>query len=193
MSPEAALDERRERSSRTIVRLAAVFYVLTILTGGLAATGRGPMAIVSGSIAGLCYVVVTILFYVIFKPAGAGLSLLAAVVGLAGCAVGPLARTHLLPFDVNPLAVFGIYCLLLGTLVLRSTFLPRFLGVLLVFAACGWLTFLSPALGRRLSPWNFFPGLIGEGALTVWLLVKGVDVPRWLEQARPRGSAETTR
>jgi hypothetical protein len=25
--------------------------------------------------------------------------------------------------------------------------------------------------------------LVGEGALTVWLLTKGVNVPRWTEQA----------
>jgi len=25
--------------------------------------------------------------------------------------------------------------------------------------------------------------LVGEGSLTVWLLLKGVDVPRWQEQS----------
>jgi hypothetical protein len=27
------------------------------------------------------------------------------------------------------------------------------------------------------------PGILGEGALTLWLLVMGVDVERWREQA----------
>jgi hypothetical protein len=43
-------------------------------------------------------------------------------------------------------------------------------GVLMVFAGVGWLTFAFPSLARSLSPFNFAPGLIGEGALTLWLL-----------------------
>jgi hypothetical protein len=27
------------------------------------------------------------------------------------------------------------------------------------------------------------PGIFGEGALTLWLLVKGVDILRWKEKA----------
>jgi hypothetical protein len=53
----------------------------------------------------------------------------------------------------------------------------------MAFAALGWLTFISPPLANQLSPYNFAPGIIGEGVLTVWLLVKGVDERRWKEQA----------
>jgi hypothetical protein len=42
----------------------------------------------------------------------------------------------------------------------------------MVFAGLGWLTFLSPSLATFLYPYNFAPGMIGEGALTLWLLVK---------------------
>jgi hypothetical protein len=79
--------------------------------------------------------------------------------------------------------LFGFYCLLIGYLIFRSAFLPRFLGVLMAVAGLGWLTFLSPALARSLSPYNFLPGVFGEAWLTLWLLVNGVDVPRWNEQA----------
>ena len=50
----------------------------------------------------------------------------------------------------------------------------------------GWLTFLSPLLANYLSPYNLAPGILGEGALTLWLLVKGVNVQRWkdLEAAK---------
>jgi hypothetical protein len=34
------------------------------------------------------------------------------------------------------------------------------------------------------------PGIIGEGALTLWLLVKGVDAERWKEQAGAAGIAD---
>ncbi len=83
---------------------------------------------------------------------------------------------------------FGIYCALLGRLVFRSTFLPRILGVLLAIAGLGWLTeafatFLSPPLASHLFPYILAPGALGEGALTLWLLVVGVNGPRWKRQA----------
>lgn len=42
---------------------------------------------------------------------------------------------------------------------------------------------LSPPLAKYLYPYNLAPGIIGEGALTRWLLVIGVNVPGWMEQA----------
>jgi hypothetical protein len=81
------------------------------------------------------------------------------------------------------LAFFGLHCLGVGYLVLRSTFLPRLIGALMMFAGVGWLTFLSPPLANSLAPFNMLPGAIGELSLSLWLLVKGVNVPRWKEQA----------
>ncbi len=34
-----------------------------------------------------------------------------------------------------------------------------------------------------LSPYILAPGLLGEGSLTLWLLVIGVNVQRWREQS----------
>jgi hypothetical protein len=130
---------------------------------------------------------VTLLFYGLFKPVSWRLSLLAAVVSLLGCVLGALNSFQLAPFRINPLVFFGIYCLLIGYLIFRSTFLPRALGALMAFGGLGWLTFASPSLAKALSPYNLAPGIIGEGALTLWLLVKGVDVPRWKEQAAAAG------
>ena len=81
------------------------------------------------------------------------------------------------------LVFFGFYCLLIGYLVFRSTFLPRALGALMAFAGLGWLVFLSPPLASALSPYVLAPGIIGEGSLTLWLLAKGVDATRWKERA----------
>ena len=83
---------------------------------------------------------------------------------------------------------FGLHCLLVGGLILRSTFLPRTVGVLMVGAGLGWLTdsvasLLSPAFARLLSPYILIPGILGEMSLTLWLLVFGVSVRRWQEQA----------
>jgi len=71
---------------------------------------------------------------------------------------------------------FGIYCVLLGYLIYKSRFLPRVIGVLMAIAGLGWLTFLYPPLSSALWPYIAIPGLLGEGSLTVWLLVKGVNV-----------------
>ena len=78
---------------------------------------------------------------------------------------------------------FGFYCLLIGYLIFRSAFLPRFLGVLMALAGLGWLTFLSPPLVTYLSPYNMAAGLLGEASVFLWLLVMGVNVQRWKEQA----------
>jgi hypothetical protein len=83
---------------------------------------------------------------------------------------------------------FGLHCVLVGHLIFRSGFLPRAVGALLAFGGLGWLTFslaglLSPPLARALSPYIMLPGVLGEGALSLWLLVMGVNVRRW--QGRP--------
>ncbi len=178
-----------DASPRFKARIAGVFYLLNILTGALAlvfVNGR----LVANLIATACYVAVTLLFYGMFKPVNRSLSLLAAFLGLAGCAFGALRTFHLDPFHISPLVFFGLYCLLIGYLIFKSTFLPRILGLLMAFGGLGWLTFLSPPLASRLSPYNMAPGILGEGALTLWLLVVGVNVQRWSEQAS-RGREET--
>lgn len=84
---------------------------------------------------------------------------------------------------------FGFHCLLVGWLILRSTFLPRFVGSLMVFAGLGWLTLslgnlLAPEFGRLLFPYLLAPGAIGEITLSLWLLAKGVNEQGWLENPR---------
>jgi len=165
-------------SPAVIARIAGAFYLLTFVSGVVALVVRGTVGVSGGVVAAACYVVVTLLFYVLFKPVSRTLSLLATATSLAGIGVGPLRLTA-----ISPLVFFGCYCLMIGWLIYTSTYLPRFLGVLMAIAGLGWLTFLSPSLARALSPWVYGPGLLGEGALTGWLLVKGIDVPQWRRQA----------
>ena len=172
-----------ETSPRLKARIAGVFYLLNILAGGAALSLRGRLGFVAILIATACYIAVTLLFYDIFKQVNRSLSLLAAFISLVGCAIGALGPFHLAPPHINSLVFFGFYCLLIGYLIFRSTFLPRILGVLMAIGGLGWLTFLSPPLANYLSPYNLAPGILGEGALTLWLLVKGMNVQRWKEQA----------
>jgi uncharacterized protein DUF4386 len=179
-------------SPRRWARIAGAFYLLNFVTGVLSAAFIGGKFAVYGDAASLiaagCYVVVTVLFYYMFKPVGRSLSLLAALFSLAGCVLGALGVFHLSPVPINNLVFFGFYCLLIGYLIFRSTFLPRILGALMIFAGLGWLTFVSPPLAGHLAPYNLIPGLVGEGLLTLWLLAMGVNAQRWREQAGEAGS-----
>ncbi len=182
MRVDEVAEPKGQSSPRSLAKIAGVFYLLTFLTGILALVLRGPWSLASGLTAGACYIAVTLVFYRLFKPVSGSLSWLAAFISLAGIAMGPLNLLHLIPFQIHSLVFFGFYCLLIGYLILRSTFLPRALGVLMVIAGLGWLTYLSPPLARTLSPYNMIPGIVGEGVLTLWLLAVGVNVQRWNNQ-----------
>ena len=99
-----------------------------------------------------------------------------------GCANDVLGLFNLAPYKINSLVFFGPYCVLIGYLIFMSTFLPRILGVLMAFAGLGWLIFLLP-LANHLSTYLKALGFLAELSLCLWLLVKGVDVQRWKEQA----------
>ena len=77
------------------------------------------------------------------------------------------------------LPFFGFETLLQGWLVMRSTFLPRWLGVLKMVSGVGWLTFLSPSLGYALFDIVAPLALVGALVVIGWLLVKGVNDERW--------------
>ena len=172
-----------EASPSRNARIAGTFYFLTFLTGLPALFIRNSLGMALGLFAGACYIVVTLLFYYIFRPVNRSLSFLAAFVSLVGCAIGPVTAGLHLTARINPLVFFGFYCLLIGYLIFRSSFLPRALGALMALAGFGWLTFYSASLASRLYPYNLVPGLVGEGALTVWLLAVGLNDQGWKEQA----------
>jgi len=177
-------EQTADRSPRTKARIAGVFYALTIVTGASALFVPEPLRTTLLLASTACYIAVTFLFYGLFRAVNRYLSALAAVFSLIGCGLSILALIHPGPIALNPLVLFGCYCLMIGYLILRSTFLPRFLGALMVFGGLGWLTFISPVLANYLSPYNMAPGVLGETALTVWLLAVGVNSHRWNEQAR---------
>jgi hypothetical protein len=82
------------------------------------------------------------------------------------------------------LVFWGLWLLPLGLLVFRSGFLPKLLGVLLVISGAGYVIdsgtqLLSPGLAT-ISQFTF----VGEILLTLWLLIRGVNVQRWQEVAR---------
>lgn len=86
------------------------------------------------------------------------------------------------------LVFFGFHLLFVGWLVLKSTFLPRVLGLLSALGGVGFLinsftSFLSPTFAAQLLPLTLLPGMLGQALLALWLLVMGVNVGRWRERA----------
>jgi Domain of unknown function (DUF4386) len=76
---------------------------------------------------------------------------------------------------------FGLWLLPLGYLLVRSGYVPRVLGVLVMVASLGYLAdlvaiLLSPSFESSLSTFVLAPAVVGELSLILWLLVKGVRV-----------------
>lgn len=182
------MEQIREVSPSPRARMTGALYLVYFLTAilGLLLVSRG--FAVSGNVTNVistvCYFVVTLLFYGLFKPVSGGLSLLAALFSLGGCIVMSLGLFH---FDspVSPLLFFGPFCLLIGYLIFRSSFLPRILGVTMAFAGLGWLAFLLPAVPNYLSIAIKVIDFLAELSLCLWLLVMGVNVQGWKQQASP--------
>jgi hypothetical protein len=151
---------------------------------------RGRLGFAVGLVAVSCNLAMTLLLYDIFKPVNRSLCLLAACFNFVGLTFEALRWN---PRGVDIALVFhGLYCILIGYLILRATFLPRILGALMAIAGLAWLTFLSTPLANHLSPYNLASGLLGEASLMLWLLVMGVNEQRWREQASAAGASIRT-
>ena len=99
-------------------------------------------------------------------------------------------KLHDYGFGID-LVFFGFACLVYGYLLFRSGYFPRTLGVLMAIAGLSYLTnsftlILAPAYAGTISP-ILVLALIGELSLCLWLMVKGVNVPKWNEAVRARG------
>ena len=89
---------------------------------------------------------------------------------------------------------WGLWLFPLAILVYRSRFLPRFLGVWLIIDGFALLvtSFTSLLLPRYegIVSKIAWPALFGELAFMLWILIKGVNVQRWKEQASTAGASE---
>ena len=173
-------------SPRFKARIAGVLYFFSLLAGGFGELLlHGRLGFSVGLVAISSMAAVTLIFFRIFKPVNRSLSLLAAAFNFVGLTFETLRWN---PRGLNIAMVFhGLFCLLIGYLILRSTFLPRVLGALMAFAGLAWLTYLSNPLVSHLAPYNMACGLLGEASTFLWLLVLGVNAQRWKEQASASG------
>lgn len=112
------------------------------------------------------------------------LHLLADVEYLAIFEPGQLNAAILFFLDMNQLGIviveifWGLWLLPMGWLIIKSEFIPKILGVLLIIACCGYVVWsfsrlLSPDFALTIAP---FAGIakFGELPIIFWLLIKGV-------------------
>ena len=199
--------QNQDRSVQPLARIAGVLYLVNIVAGAfaigyvssVAPTINANEALFRAGIAAHLIVTLTnppltLIFYELFKVVNRRLALLAAFFSLVATGIegGSLFmqvdHPILAPYDVYT-AFFGFDLMTTGYLVYRSNFLPRVIGFLLVVDGASYLVYsfvhiLAPGLAAHLVPWIQFPILAGEGSITLWLLVAGVNAARWNERAR---------
>ena len=143
--------------------------------------------------------------YRVLRPAGRDAAALMVIFILLGVPIAMLNELHhvavltMLHGDVALVELFlnlhhagiviaqvfwGLWLLPMGYLVVRSGFLPKIIGLLLVVAGAGYLAdsilfFMVPGFGITFSEFTF----LGELLITFWLLLKGVDVDAWRHTA----------
>jgi hypothetical membrane protein len=174
-----------QTNPRRFARVAGIFYLLTFVFGITALRTSGEMGSAAQLLGAAVYYVVTVMLYQLYKPVSAAGSLVTSLFSFGALTIGVLSDFGVVRFPINTLVLFGAYCIGLGCLTLSATFLPRAIGALLIVAGLGWLTYVHPPLARRLGAWAMAPGMIGEGVLTLWLLIAGVDPQRWRAQSTP--------
>jgi hypothetical protein len=95
-------------------------------------------------------------------------------------------KAHDVAFNIA-LIFFGCACLVDGYLIFLSRYLPRLVGILLQIAGVCYLTacfaaLFAPTLANLIIPAILIPPLIGESTMCLWLLIKGVNIPKWQER-----------
>ena len=148
--------------------------------------------------------------YIFLKPVNKNLSLLTAWFRLVYVAIFGITQLNLLSgadflsfFNTNQLQAlallfldghnygfliglvfFGIHLFLISYLILKSGYIPKILGILLILSALGYLldsfaNFLLPNYADYQTIFLLLvavPGIVGELSLTLWLLIKGTKV-----------------
>jgi hypothetical protein len=84
---------------------------------------------------------------------------------------------------------FGVSTLMTGYLMIRSSFLPRALGVLSLIGGALWLAFAYPPLGNRFFLPIVLFALLGCVVTIGWLLIRGVDERKWNDMASASSSS----
>lgn len=196
----------RPLSPAALARIAGALYLVNILAGAFAigyvtsAVGSNVRAhellFRSGAAA---HVVVTatnvglaMIFYELFKVVSRRAAVLFVFFTLIATSIeasGIVNQLSTLSFggssayDVSTVFFAGD-ALATAFLIYKSNFMPRVIGVLMAIDGIAYLinsfaTILAPDFASHLVPYIQVPILLGEGSLTLWLLIFGVNSARW--------------
>jgi hypothetical protein len=229
----------RRWSPRAVARTAGVFY-LVIFTCGLfselyvrgtlvdpgsaaataanitASEGLFRVGFVADTLMVLSDVAVAVLLYVLLRPVGRTLSMLAAAFRLTQAAVlgsvllaqfaalivldpdgpgtglstddrdalvGLTMEAHSYGYLIG-LVFFAAHLVVLAYLMVKSSWFPSWLGVVLGIAGVGYAAdsfgfFAFTGYNGTLSPVLLAPAVIAEFSMIAWLLLKGVRLDAW--------------
>jgi hypothetical protein len=167
------------------------------------------------AVEGLCDAALTALLYLLLRPAGRELALIALLMRIVATAafaaaeffyfaalsvvragnlgafsqdqLNGLAALMLKLYGSSgsvPTLFYGTALILLGMLIYRSGYLPRWLGALLALGGASvstgmFLVIVAPAYASSLL---LLPMILGMVALALWLLVRGVDERGWADK-----------
>jgi hypothetical protein len=168
------------------VPLAAIFFVLLRpVSEGLALTAA--LFRFAEAVLGSAAVILNVAPLVLLS----GAKYLDAI-GLQQLEASSLFSIHLYDYAFGiALIPFGVHCAILGYLIFRSTYLPKTLGVLLALAGVAYVAnsfalVAAPGAANVTFLAMLVTGLPAELGLCIWLIVIGVNVPRWSAMGRAR-------
>ena len=137
-----------------------------------------PFSITGISIIIILDIVVALALYFLLKPVSSNLSLLmsllriiyAIIFGIALLNISEL-KTFFFIWDIG-LIIFGIHIFLLGYLIIKSVYIPKILGVLVMIGSSGYIIdSIAKFIGytSEITMFTFF----GEVLFALWLVIKG--------------------
>lgn len=110
---------------RRFARIAGVFYLLAFAFGITALRTSGDTRFAANLLAAAVYCVVTGMLYHLYKPVSQTGSLVTALFSVAALTIGVLSDFGVVRFPLDTLMLFGAYCIGLGWVTLKATFLLR--------------------------------------------------------------------
>lgn len=168
-------------------RFAGVVYVLYFalaIAGGVLARGdiaglaRGQAATPATAVwiaSTAIYAVLVVLLARLVWDVDPRIALAAIVVGLVGCVIQSAASLVGLGrwVPIAALFCFGIFMVLYGWVITRSTAVPSPIGVMFIIAGLGWCAPVIPGFPAALGAIVQGFGAVAEIVLAVWLLIHG--------------------
>jgi hypothetical protein len=190
-------------SAQRYARLAGALILISLVAGGYGEfyvpsqnltsdTSLFRAGFAAYQVEAACDIALTLIFYVLLRPIDANIALGAAffrILGTATYATGEIAyyggsESAFAAGGNLSLMFYGIGTGLVGLLMFRAQYLPKWLGALLALGGLGFLARSFTVLLLRGVPtmWLVLPMIVALLVLALWLLIVGVNARAWEAQ-----------